>query len=179
MQLNMSLRLSHRIAVLGVAGTIGLITLGGIYFMGEASVARYRSAADQAQSLFRLAGQVLTNSLLARRAEKDFLGALRDLGGGQALRSLDLNAPATVTADGRSVPGRVVKLSPGFALFAGALTAAPGAPLELRIDGIDRPLPGRFVEAGDGGVYLQLPLNHEHLTYMERALNQLGIKAAA
>jgi len=110
---------------------------------------------------------------------KDFLDALQDLGGGAGLRSLELNAPASVTADGRSIQGRVLKLSPGFALFAGALTVAPGTPLELRIDGIDRPLPARFVETGDGGVYLQLPLNHEHLTYMGQALTRLGRAAAA
>ncbi len=108
---------------------------------------------------------------------KDFLAALQDLGGGRELRSLDLNAPATVTVDGRRTQGRVIKLSPGFALFAGALAAAPGTQLELRIEGIDRPLAARFVEASDGGVYLQLPLNHEHLTYMGQAMTRLGAAA--
>jgi methyl-accepting chemotaxis protein len=110
---------------------------------------------------------------------KDFLGALQNLGDGQKLRSLDLNAPATATIAGRDVQGRVLKLSPGFALFAGPLTAAPGTLLDLRIDGIDRHLPARFVEAGDGGVYLQLPLSHEHLAYMGQALTRLGLSAAA
>ncbi len=123
--------------------------------------------------------QTLTAELEMLSTEvKDFLDAVGS-DAGEGLRSLDLDAPATVTIDGRSIQGRVLKLSPGFALFAGTLAAAPGALLELRIDGVDRPLPARFVEAGDGGVYLQLPLNHEHLTYMGQVLNRLGMAAAA
>ncbi|HVJ53067.1 MAG TPA: methyl-accepting chemotaxis protein, partial [Aliidongia sp.] len=102
-----------------------------------------------------------------------------NMGDGQQLRSLDLNASATVTIDSRKIPGRVVKLSPGYALFVGALTVPPGTLLELRIDGIEQPLSARFVEASDGGVYLQLPLNHEHLTYMGQLLTRLSQGKAA
>jgi hypothetical protein len=91
------------------------------------------------------------------------------------LHSLELDAAATATVDGRNIAGRVRKLSPGFALFAGALAATPGTLLELRIAGIDRPLPARFIEASEGGIYLQLRLNREHLTYMAQMLERLGI----
>jgi methyl-accepting chemotaxis protein len=110
---------------------------------------------------------------------KDFLEALQELGGGQRLHSLDLDAAATATVDGRGIAGRVRKLSPGFALFAGKLAATPGTLLELRIDGIDRPLPARFIEASEGGIYLQLRLNREHLTYMAQVLDRLGIGSGA
>jgi len=70
----------------------------------------------------------------------------------EALRCLDLDLPATIMADGRGIPGRVRKLSPGFALFVRVkLSVAPGALLELRVLGIDRKLPARFVEFRDGG----------------------------
>ncbi len=111
---------------------------------------------------------------------KDFLDLLKSLGEGPQLRSLELNVAATAAIDGRgSIQGRVLKLSPGFALFAGALTAPAGTPVDLRIDGIDRPLAARLAEVGDGGVYLQLPLNHEHLTHMGQVLNRLGMGKAA
>jgi methyl-accepting chemotaxis protein len=137
------------------------------------------SNGESAAEVKRTAETLSTESGTLSTEVKDFLDALRNLGGGQGLRSLDLNASATVTISGRAIQGRVRKLSPGFALFAGPLTTTPGTLLELRIDGIDRPLPARFVEASDGGVYLQLPLNHEHLTFMGQALTRLGMVAAA
>jgi methyl-accepting chemotaxis protein len=137
------------------------------------------SNGDSAAEVKRTAETLSAESGTLSNEVKDFLAALQDLGDGQALRILDLSAPATATINGSSIAGRVIKLSPGFALFAGALTAAPGTPLGLRIDGIDRDLPARFIEAGDGGVYLQLPLSHDHLTYMGQALTRLDMAAAA
>ena len=133
------------------------------------------SAAEAKQTASTLSAEAGTLSAEV----KDFLEALQDLGGGQGLHSLDLDAAATAIVDGHGVAGRVRKLSPGFALFAGALTATPGTLLELRIDGIDRPLPARFVEASDGGNYLQLRLNREHLGYMAQVLGRFGIGTAA
>jgi methyl-accepting chemotaxis protein len=110
---------------------------------------------------------------------KDFLDSLQSLGDNQQFRTLDLNVPATATIDGRIVQGRVLKLSPGFALFTGPLAVTPGTIVELRIEGIDQPLPARFVESSEGGVYLQLPLNHEHLTYMGQVLTRFDLGKAA
>jgi methyl-accepting chemotaxis protein len=131
------------------------------------------SAAEAKQTASTLSAEAGTLSAEV----KDFLEALQELGGGQGLDSLDLDAAATAIVDGHRIEGRVRKLSPGFVLFAGALTATPGTLLELRIEIIDRPLSARFVEAGDGGVYLQLRLNREHLTYMAGVLGRLGAGA--
>ena len=109
----------------------------------------------------------------------DFLSAFKELGDGDQLRSYALAAPATATLDGRTIPGRISKASSGSVLFMGPLTASPGAVVELRIDGIDRALRARFVEAAEGGVYLQLPLNHEHLLYMSEALRRMTTAKAA
>ena len=109
---------------------------------------------------------------------KDFLAALGALGDGERLLTYEINAAAVVTLDGRSVSGRVTHMSPGTAVFVGPLSAPAGAGLDLKVDGIDRPLRARFVEVGGGGVHLQLPLAHEHLTYLARALAQFGQKIA-
>jgi methyl-accepting chemotaxis protein len=196
-------------AIQGIAGTvrqvneIAMSIASAVIEQGSATQEITRSVemvssstSSVAESMERVSGAVASNGDSAaevkRTAEtlsaesgtlsaevKDFLEALRNLGGGQGMHSLDLNAPATAIVNGSSVQGRVVKLSPGFALFAGPLTLTPGTAVELRIDGVDRKLSARFVEAGDGGVYLQLPLNHEHLTYMGQALTRLSMAAAA
>ena len=56
---------------------------------------------------------------------------------------------------------------------------APGGVAELHIEGIDRPLRARFVEDAEGGIRLQLPLNHEHLIFMGEALRRLTAAKAA
>jgi methyl-accepting chemotaxis protein len=109
---------------------------------------------------------------------KGFLDALQNLGDGQELRTYTLDRPATLTANGRSIEGRVVKLSPGFAAFAGAVDAAPGSAFDLLIDGISRPIRARFLEVANGLVELQLPFNHEQLAFMNQELARLGAKAA-
>jgi methyl-accepting chemotaxis protein len=152
--------------------------------------------ANITQSMERVNGTVGSNSasatevkraavMLSTEAETlssevtDFLGALCDLGDSQELRSYDIDTAATAQLDGRSIAGRIRKMSPSSLLFAGPLSASPGTPVELKLEGFDRVLRTRFIEAGDGGVYLQLPLNHEHLTYMTQILSRLGVATAA
>ncbi|HLJ19329.1 MAG TPA: hypothetical protein VKU84_03990 [Stellaceae bacterium] len=110
---------------------------------------------------------------------KDFLGALQAMGDGEHLRTCDVDLPATVTVSDQTVSARVTKLSPGFALFARAIPAAQGTHLELKIDGFDRPLKARFVETTDQGSYLQLPLTHDHMTFMAQELARLAPAKAA
>jgi methyl-accepting chemotaxis protein len=82
---------------------------------------------------------------------EEFLSSLRDLSESQQLRALDVNLVASATVGGQTTPGRVTKMSPGMALFDGPLQVAPGTPLELQIDGLDRSLHGRFVDRIAGG----------------------------
>jgi len=110
---------------------------------------------------------------------KDFLGALQNLGESQDLTTYTVDLAATVADAGRSTSGRVTRLSPGFAAFSGALVATPGSLLELKITGIDRVLRARFIAAENGVAELQLPLNHEQLSFMSRELARLGAKAVA
>ena len=65
-----------------------------------------------------------------------------------------------------------------FVVFSGSMPVPVGAMVDLRVAEIDRKLKARFVEVKDGGAYLQLPLNHEHLDYMSQALTKFQRNAA-
>jgi methyl-accepting chemotaxis protein len=108
---------------------------------------------------------------------QEFLASLRDLGEDRQLRALDVNLSASAVVGGSSVAGRVLKISPGMVLFDGPLQTSAGTSVELRIDRLDRPLRGRFVERIAGGCQIQLLLNQQHLSYMEGAMNRLAAAA--
>jgi len=154
------------------------------------------NTANVAQSMERVKGAVSDNSETATEVKrtastlsqeagtlsgevKDFLTALGELGDGEKLLTYEMNASATVVQDGRSITGRITRMSPGTALFVGPLTASAGTPLELRIDGFDHPIRVRFVDTANGGAHLQLPLSHDQLAHTAQTLARLGLKAAA
>ena len=68
-----SLRLTHKVAAIGVIGVLGVILIGGIHLYGETAVAVYRDAAENARTIFELNKKIETGLLEGRRAEKDFL----------------------------------------------------------------------------------------------------------
>ena len=107
----------------------------------------------------------------------DFLESLRDLGEERQLTAIDVDLPATAVAGGKSFAGRVLKVSPGMALFDGPLQIAAGTLLELGIASLDHPLQGRFVERVAAGCQIQLLLNHDHLSYMESVMTRLAAAA--
>ncbi|MBK1664928.1 methyl-accepting chemotaxis protein [Rhodospirillum rubrum] len=109
---------------------------------------------------------------------KDFLGALADLSHSDEFRVYAVALAASVVINGQTTTGQVTKLSPGYVVFSGRLGVQPGTTIEMRIDTVDRPLKVRFVESKEDGAYLQLPLNHEHLTYMTQILARLRSVAA-
>jgi methyl-accepting chemotaxis protein len=135
------------------------------------------SSSESATTVKATAEQLSGEAETLSAEVKDFLGALHDLSSAEEFRIYSVNLPATATCDGRPVQGRVVKLSPGFILFNGNLAATPGSSLELQIDGIDRVLRTRFIEATSEGAYLQLPLNHEHVGYMTTLLTRFATAA--
>jgi methyl-accepting chemotaxis protein len=71
--MGLHLRLSHKIVSIGVLGVAGLLALGGLYLIGEASQEVSRKQDDSAQSLRELQNKALVTLLKLRRAEKDFL----------------------------------------------------------------------------------------------------------
>jgi ABC-type transporter Mla subunit MlaD len=134
---------------------------------------------ETASEVRRTATTLSTESGTLSDEVKDFLAALGELGDGEQLIAYEMNSPATVILDGRTIQGRVVRMSPGTALFVGPLTASAGASLELRVDGFDQPMRARFVDATANGVHLQLPLSHDHLVQTAHTLARIGQKAAA
>jgi methyl-accepting chemotaxis protein len=107
----------------------------------------------------------------------DFLTSLRELGEDRQLKVLDVDLAATAMAGNKSIAGRVLKVSAGMALFNGPLQVPAGTLLELRIDSLDRPLQGRFVDRVAAGCQIQLLLNHQHLSFMEGAMTRLAAAA--
>jgi methyl-accepting chemotaxis protein len=68
-----AVRLTHKIAAIGVIGVAGVILVGGIHLYGETAMAVYRDAAETARTLFELNNKIDIKLLEGRRAEKDFL----------------------------------------------------------------------------------------------------------
>jgi methyl-accepting chemotaxis protein len=68
-----AVRLTHKIAAIGVIGVAGVILVGGIHLFGETAMAVYRDAAENARTLFELNNKIEVKLLEGRRAEKDFL----------------------------------------------------------------------------------------------------------
>ncbi len=146
--------------------------------MEKVSAAVGRSG-DDAATVKQSATILSTDSEEVSHEVRDFLGALQNLADSEHFISYDINRSATATLAGRDIAGRVTTMSPGIATFAGALTASPGAVVELKVQGIERPIRARFVETGGGDALLQLPLNHAHLTEMGRILSHLTTAQAA
>src|SRR5471030_1438319 len=68
-----SLRLTHKIAAIGVVGVVGVMLVGGLHLYGESARAVYRDAAENARTIFELNSRIEVELLEGRRAEKDFL----------------------------------------------------------------------------------------------------------
>lgn len=67
-----SLRLTHKIAAIGIVGLTGLLAFGAIYQVGNGWQHASRIVAGQGRAISNLTKQISTRMLEARRAEKDF-----------------------------------------------------------------------------------------------------------
>jgi methyl-accepting chemotaxis protein len=145
------------------------------------SMGQVRSAVDDtsgnAAEVKRTSSGLSADTATLSAEVMDFLESLRDLGDDLQLSMLDVDLPATAVANGQSFAGRVLKASPGMALFDGSLQVPAGTLLELRIGLLDRPLQGRFIDRVGTGCQIQLLLNREHLSFMETAVTRLATAA--
>jgi len=145
------------------------------------SMGQVRSAVDDtsgnAAEVKRTSSALSADAAMLSAEVKDFLASLRDLGEDRQLTVLDVNLPTTVAAGGKSIAGRLLKISLGTALFDGPLQVAPGTLVELQIDQLDRPLQGRFVDRVAAGCQIQLLLNPRHLSFMQGAMTRLAAAA--
>jgi methyl-accepting chemotaxis protein len=131
------------------------------------------NAADVQRTSSSLSGDTAVMSTEVQ----EFLASLRVLATGRQLRTLDVNLAATAVVNGDSFTGRLLKVSPGMALFDGQLQVPSGTLIELRVEALGRPLRGRFVDRVAAGCQIQLLLNQEHLTFMEGVMNRLAAAA--
>jgi len=145
------------------------------------SMGQVRSAVDDtsgnAAEVKRTSSALSVDTATLSAEVTDFLTSLRDLGEDRQLSVLEVNLPATAVVNGKSFAGRVLKVSPGMALFDGSLHVPAGTLLELRIDALDRPLQGRFVDHIAAGCQIQLLLNRGHLSFMEGVMTRLAAAA--
>ncbi len=68
-----SLRLTHKIAAIGIVGVAGVILVGSMHMYGESEMTSHREAAENARAIFELNRTMEIELLEGRRAEKDFL----------------------------------------------------------------------------------------------------------
>jgi methyl-accepting chemotaxis protein len=71
--MNSVLRLSHRIYSIAALGITGLLVIGGLYLLGNASQEFARDENESARALGELQNKVFVEFLELRRSEKDFL----------------------------------------------------------------------------------------------------------
>ena len=68
-----NLKISTKTAIVGGVGLLGLILVGGVYFVATAAQSARQNLADKVASIGKLQSDVLNEMLQARRSEKDFL----------------------------------------------------------------------------------------------------------
>jgi methyl-accepting chemotaxis protein len=68
-----SLRLSHKILLIGLVGLLGLVAFGSIYLIGSASQEASRQLAEDARNISAQNDKLGRDLLDTRRAEKDFM----------------------------------------------------------------------------------------------------------
>jgi methyl-accepting chemotaxis protein len=70
---NLRLRITHKIAAIGVTGILGLAIVGGVYLSGSWTRAQSQRNAEGANTLAILTSNLSVQMLEARRAEKNFM----------------------------------------------------------------------------------------------------------
>ncbi|HEY2134474.1 MAG TPA: HAMP domain-containing methyl-accepting chemotaxis protein [Xanthobacteraceae bacterium] len=124
-----SLRLSHKVGAIGAVGVLGLLTVGAIFFAGNAAQNGYRRTAETADVINRLSNESMIALLDARRAEKDFLLRSDDKYAkrhGEIVRlaaaKLDALATSVAAADLPDIARRLVVVRQGFETYVGNFT---------------------------------------------------------
>ncbi len=145
------------------------------------SIAKVRQSADETKAASVQVGDA--SGSMAGQADKlssevkDFLSAIRGAGSRHEFRRLTIDIPARITAAGRVQQARVKQLSIGGAWLAANVDLPLGAPVDLVLDGVSRPISTRVAGISDRGTRLQFPMDTAHLAFMTDALERIGRKA--
>ena len=72
-QIRRKVRLTHRIALIGAIGALGVFIVGVIYLVGAFAQNAHQRRADQAEAMLTMANGLYAKMLESRRSEKDFM----------------------------------------------------------------------------------------------------------
>jgi methyl-accepting chemotaxis protein len=137
-----------------------------------------RRGREHAVEVGQVADKLSSEAQMLSSEIKDFLDSLKSVNGTKRFRTLKVDLGCRIIDGTGEWPGRVVQISSGAVQFAGRLDAAVGTRVEIRIDGIARPIRARSAGPADGGCFLQLPMDVAHIAYMDEVISSLDQDAA-
>ena len=105
---------------------------------------------------------------------KDFLAAIKGSGTQHKFERLEIDVPATLSIDGRTVAARAQQLSIAGAWLDQHLDLAAGSLIDMTLQGVTRPIRARIAGRSERGVRLQFPMDAAHLSFMAETLARLG-----
>lgn len=112
-----------------------------------------------------------------------FLEAIQGVGqdlDDETFKSMDVSMSAKLTLENSpAVTCTVIEISCSHMLVDALLDGAPGSHVTMEIDGISKQIDARVAVVEGGKTRLQLPLNHEHISFMREELAGKGQSEAA
>ncbi|KAB2875046.1 MAG: HAMP domain-containing protein [Pseudorhodoplanes sp.] len=118
------LKLTHKIAAIGLTGMAGIVGIAGIYLAGAASQDAYSRVERAAQSLSEHAGRLSEGLLQSRRHEKDFLlrNDLQYAARHSELSKVIAQATGAMSAQARSegrldLAGKIDQIAGGYSAY--------------------------------------------------------------
>jgi methyl-accepting chemotaxis protein len=125
------------------------------------------------------AGMLTAETDTVAREVTEFLSALGQTKSGELFRRYDTNLAAEIEVDGKRSQTSVRSLTGGSALITSSLSLRPGDGVTIAIEGFSRTIPARFAGSEGAGCWLQLPMDIEHVEWVEREISRQKLKPAA
>jgi len=138
-----------------------------------------RETDSGARQVSQRAGEMTVEAVTVAREVTEFLSALAGTKTGTRFRAYTADLSAELEQDGRCRPLRIRRITGGSVTIDASLEAQPGERYVLRIEGFARPLAVRFAGPADPGSHLQLPMDLDHVDWIEREIHRLGLRQAA
>jgi len=124
-------------------------------------------------------GELTLEAETVAREVTEFLSALAGTKAGTRFRAYTAELPAELEQEGRRWSVLVRRITGGSATIDAKLEAQAGDRYVLRIDGVARPIVTRFAGHAERGSHLQLPMDLDHVDWIEGEIRRLGLKQAA
>ncbi len=138
-----------------------------------------RQADAGAKEVAGRAGEVTEEAKVVAREVTEFLSALAGTKTGSRFRFYEADLAATLEAGGERRAVRIRRITGGSVTVDAVLKAEPGDRFTLQIEGFGRPLVARFAGAAEDGTHLQLPMDLEHVDWVEGEIRRIGLRQAA